>query len=320
MKRFILMTAVLLSVFGLCLGGSPASAQPFPNRPVNVVVPGARMLDTSCRIFTEEWGKNLGTQCIVLNKPGASLTLGTDFVARGKKDGYTLLYTATAPLLIPKIFKPKTISYNWEKDLDPLGGRALFPFTLVVQETSPWKTFGEFIDQAKKRPGELRIGTPGVETVSNFDLEIIQSQTGAQFTHVPIQDGPAISLLGGHIEGAIIPITEVIAHVEAKKLRILLFSNPMPDFPKVPTLRGRVYKQDILLTWFVFYAPSGIPEEARKVLVPTLKKTVETPEVKSRIEKLSFICEYINPVDMKKEILDEYQTISAIADRLGLRK
>jgi tripartite-type tricarboxylate transporter receptor subunit TctC len=320
MKRFVLVISLFLFVFGLSLGTSTVSAQRYPNRPITFVVPGGLMLDTSCRVFSEEISRILKIQCPVVAKPGGSLTIGTDYVVRSKKDGYTILYTATAPLIVPKILRPKSISYDWEKDLEPLGGRALFPFTVVVREDSPWKTFGEFIDYAKKHPGEIRVGTPGIETISNFDLEIIKSQTGTEFTHVPIESGPAIALLGGHIEAAIIPITETVSYIQAGKLRLLLVSNKLPDFPNAPTMKELGHKQDILLTWFGLYGPSGIPEEARKVLVPAVEKAVKTPEVKARIEKLHFLCDYISPADMKKQIMEEYQTVSAVAAKLGLSK
>ena len=214
MKRFVLLVGLFLIGYGWIVGAPALEAQPYPNHPIQLVIPGAAglMQDIPGRLLSEEVGKLIKQQIVVVNKPGASMTLGTDAVAKSKKDGYTLLFTATAPLVYPRVFDPKSVPYDADKELVPLGGRALISFVVAVQEGSAWKTFAELIDYAKKNPEKLRVGTPGVETTANFDLQIIQSLTGARFIHIPITKGPAVSLLGGHIEVVVLPITEVIAY------------------------------------------------------------------------------------------------------------
>ena len=322
MRRFASAFVCLMSAHGLIIGAPTVFAQPYPNHVVQLVIPGAAglMQDIPGRIISEEVGKLIKEQIVVVNKPGASMTLGTDAVVKSKKDGYTLLFTATAPLVYPRIFNPQSLPYDPDKDLEPLGGRALISFTVTVQESSPWKTFGELIDYAKKNPGKLRVGTPGIETASNFDLQIIQSLTDTQFTHVPIVKGPAVSLLGGHIEVVVLPITEVVSYAQAGKMRILLTSNKMPDFPGVPTLKELGYKQDLIPTWFGFYGPSGLPEEVKKVLVPAVEKAITNPELKTRLEKMNFSVDYKAPAEMKKLVAEEYDTVSTIAKKIGLGK
>jgi tripartite-type tricarboxylate transporter receptor subunit TctC len=278
------------------------------------------MQDIPGRLLSEEVGKLIKQQIVVVNKPGASMTLGTDVVAKSKKDGYTLLFTATAPLVYPRVFDPQSVPYDPDKELEPLGGRALISFTVTVQENSPWKTFGELIDYAKKNPEKLRVGTPGVETAANFDLQIVQSLTNTQFIHIPITKGPAVSLLGGHIEVVVLPITEVISYAEAKKLRILLVSNKMPEIPDVPTPRELGYKQDLLPTWFGFYGPSGLPEEVKRVLVPAIEQVIKNPEMKAKLERMHFVVDYKSPAEMRKLATEEYETVSTMAKKLGLGK
>jgi tripartite-type tricarboxylate transporter receptor subunit TctC len=299
-----------------------AQAQPYPNRTVQLVIPGAAglMQDIPGRILSEEVGKILNVQFVVANKPGASMTLGTDFVAKSRKDGYTLLFTATAPLIYPRVFDPRSLPYNPETDLEALGGRALVPFTVAVQEESPWKTFADLVDYAKKNPEKLRVGTPGVETAANFDLQIIQSLTGTQFTHVPIAKGPAVSLLGGHIEVVVLPITEVISYAQAGKLRVLMVSNKIPVLPSVPTPKELGYTQDLLPTWFGFYGPSGLPEEVKKALIPAIEKAIKNPELKARLEKMHFSVDYQAPAEMARLIAEEYGTVNGIAKKIGLGK
>ncbi len=322
MKRFVLGFSLFMIVFGWSVAISPVQAQPYPNRPIQLIIPGPAglMQDIPGRLLSEEVGKLIKQQIVVLNKPGASMTLGTDAAAKSKKDGYTLLFTATAPLVYPRVFDPKSVPYDPDKELEPLGGRALISFTVTVQESSPWKTFSELIDYAKKNPEKLRVGTPGIETAANFDLQIIQTLTDTRFTHIPITKGPAVSLLGGHIEVVVLPITEVISYAEAKKLRILLVSNKMPEIPDVPTPKELGYKQDLLPTWFGFYGPSGMPEEVKKILVPAIEQVIKNPEMKAKLEKLHFVVDYKSPAEMKKLVSEEYETVSGMAKKLGLGK
>ena len=323
MKRFVLSVTLLLFAYGLSAGVPTVPAQPYPNHTIQLIIPGAAglMQDIPGRVLSEEVGKLIKEQIVVVNKPGASMTLGTDAVAKSKKDGYTLLFTATAPLVYPRIFNPQSLPYDPDKDLEPLGGRALISFTVTVQNSAPWKTFAELIDYARKNPEKLRVGTPGIETASNFDLQIIQSLTGTQFIHIPITKGPAVSLLGGHIEVVVLPITEVMSYAEAGKLRILLVSNKMPELlPNVPTPRELGYKQDLLPTWFGFYGPSGLPEEVKTVLVPAIEKAIMNRELKAKLEKMNFSVDYKPPTEMRRLITEEYDTVSAIAKKLGLGK
>jgi tripartite-type tricarboxylate transporter receptor subunit TctC len=320
MKRFFLV--VFISVVSLTLGSFSVRAQPFPSHPIQLLTPGTPglMQDVTCRLFGEEIGKALNTQMVVMNKPGASMTLATDAVARAKKDGYTILYASATPFVYAHVTNPKVVPYDPLKDLEPLGGEAVFPFTVTVQQDAPWKTFAELIDHAKKNPGKLRVATPGPGSTDNFNVQVVQALTGAQFTHVPMASGPAIALLGGHVELTFSPISEASQYVKAGKLRLLLLSNKMPQFPGVPTIREFGYKQDLIRGWFAFFAPAGIPDEARKVLVPAVEKAFKNPEVKAKVEKLEYLVDYKSPEQFKKELAEEYEIANGIATKLGLKK
>jgi len=98
----------------------------------------------------------------VTNKPGASDTMGTDALAKSKKDGYTLGYTSSAAMVYSRVTNPETVPYDPVKDFDPLALHTFFPLSVAVQANSPWKTFKELVDYAKKNPGKLRVSTAGV--------------------------------------------------------------------------------------------------------------------------------------------------------------
>ncbi len=324
MKPSTFVFAVFLFMCITGIGATHALAQPYPNRPIQLVVPlppGAQG-DVSARILADELAKILGTQIIVVNKPGAALTLGTDAVVRSKKDGYTLVYTSSGALVYARVINPETVPYNPSKDLEPLGVHLFYPLTVTVQETSPWKTLPELVDDAKKHPGKLRVSTTGVGSTDHFNVGIIQSVTGAQFTHVPFKGGESVvaALLGGHVEVTFDTLSKVLPHVEAGKLRILVISKKRAEFPNIPTLTELGYKQGMISAWFGFYAPAGIPEEVKKTLVSAVEKAINHPELKAKTEKLGFIVDYKSPAESRKLAEDDYERALAIAEKLGLRK
>ena len=321
MKRlfFVLISFVIIYGFGVA---AVIQAQPFPNRSIQLINTGTpgQMLDIPSRIFADELAKVIGTQITVTAKPGASMTLGTDAVVRSKKDGYTFLYTSATALVYAPITTPKIVPYDGFKDLEVLGGRVLLPFTVTVQEGSPWKTFAELIDDAKKNPGKIRFGAVGVGATESFNLQIIESLTGAKFTLVPLSVHPAVSLLGGHIEVIGSPLSEVHTYASSGKFRILLLAVKNPKFPTVPTMSELGYRQDMIVGWHAFFAPAGIPEEANKVLTSGIKKVWENPEVRTKIENLALGYEYRSPAEFRKLWEEEYQIAKEIAAKLGLGK
>jgi len=323
MKRSRLAFILLLTVCGLSLEATHALAQPFPSRPIQLIIPlppGAQG-DISARILTDEMARILGTQIIVVNKPGAALTLGTDAVVRSKKDGYTFVYTSSGALVYARVINPETVPYDPGKDLEPLGVHLFYPLTVTVQESSPWKTLPELVDYAKKNPGKLRVSTTGVGSTDHFNVGIIQSVTGAQFTHVPFKGGESVvtALLGGHVEVTFDTLSKVLPHVEAGKLRVLVISKKRAEFPSIPTLTELGYKQEMISAWFGFYAPAGIPEGVKNTLVSAIEKAINNSELKAKTEKLGFIVDYKSPAESKKLAAEDYERALLIAEKLGLR-
>ena len=323
-KHSTAMSVLLLVIFGLNFGIPDVEAQPYPNRPVQIIDsfdPGTTG-DITGRHLAEELSKTLGTQVIILNKPGASMNIGADAVAKSKKDGYTIGYTAGSAMLYSKASNPEAVPYDPFKDLEPLGVHVFFSNVLAVQEGSPWRTFAEFIDYAKKNPGRIRIGTIGMGSTPHFCLELMETLTGAQFTHIPLKGGQLVvtNILGGHLEAIITAPSQILSHIQAGKVRALLISKKTPQFPNIPTMVDLGYKQDLLSAWFALYAPAGITEEAKKVLIPAIEKAVKAPEMKPKMEKLGFVVEYKSPAEHLKLMKEEYETACAIAVRIGLRK
>jgi tripartite-type tricarboxylate transporter receptor subunit TctC len=324
MKYFFFAIGLIWMIFSLSLGAATLQAQPYPNRPVQLVVPNdpGSAGDAAARTVSNEIGKYLKTPFIVVNKPGGSSTLGTDFVVKSKKDGYTLLYANTSAVVYARVTNPEIVPYDSVKDLEPLGMHCVLPLTVTVQESSPWKTFNELIDFAKKNPGVVRFGIHGQGTIDHFNLELIKSLTGAQFNVIPFK-GTAVTttaLLGGHIDATVIVNSLVTPHVQTGKLRMLVITNKMRDYPNVPLITELGYNQNLLSAWFAWFAPAGIPEEAKKALLPAIEKTTKDPEMEQKIGKLGLITDYKSPEELKKIMARDYETAHAIGVKLGMAK
>jgi tripartite-type tricarboxylate transporter receptor subunit TctC len=324
MKRLILIVSILFLICIFTLTTTTIQAQPYPNRTIQLVIPATpgAAIDTTGRLVADELGKILGTQMITVNKPGASMTLGTDMVVRSKKDGYTLLYANTTAIIYSRVASPEIVPYDPVKDLEPLGMHLWIPSVVAVREDSPWKTFSEFITYAKQNPQKIRISTHSEASIDRFNVEICQSLTGAQFSYIPFKGAPEAmtALLGGHVEATANALSLALPHFSAGKMRILLTSRKYPEFPNIPTLTELGYKQELNAGWFALYAPAGVPEEVKKVLIPAFQRTVRNPEMKSKIGKMGFIVDYKSPAELNKIMIEDYETSVAIAIKIGLRK
>jgi len=322
MKNFAL--GVILSAALIVPIQFHVQAQTYPSRPIQLIIPNVpgSIMDINSRMLAEELGRILGTQIIPINKPGAGTLVGTEAVAKAKKDGYTLGYLSGGALVYSRILNPETVHFDVDKELDPLGLHIIIPMALAVRSDSPWKTFSELVDYAKKNPEKLRVDTMGIGTASHFNLEIIQSLTGAQFTHVPFKGGESVitALLGGHVEMTFDAMNKMAPHVESGKLRVLLLTNKMTEFPNIPTMTELGYKKDLIPSWFAMYAPGGLPDDVTRALVPAVEKAIKNSELKAKTEKMYFVVDYRSPAQLKKMVTGEYEQALVIANSIGLSK
>ncbi|HUJ90074.1 MAG TPA: tripartite tricarboxylate transporter substrate binding protein [Syntrophorhabdales bacterium] len=323
MKPTQLCLLAMLCALGLAmLAPSVSCAAGYPDRNIQLIIPnvaGAKM-DITARLLATELEKILGAKIIPNNKPGAGGVLGTDAALRSKKDGYTLLYGTVSAMVYAPVSNPEVVHYDPIKDAEPLGMHYFFPQTITVRADAPWKNFKEFVDYAKKNPGKIRVSTMGLGSQPHFVLEMLQSIAGIQLTHVPFEGGESVitAVLGGHVEATCDTLAKVKGQVEGGKMRMLLITNKMPGYSDVPTITELGYKQGLPGGWFAMYAPAGIPEDVKKVLVPAVEKAVKA--TKSKIDALGNLCEYRPPADVRKITEEEYKRALEIAKKMGLHK
>jgi len=320
MKRtylFLLGWGVIVS---LTFMAPSLQAQTYPSQPIQLVIPmtPGDMTDLTGRALSTELSKNLKTPVVVVNKPGGGATIGADFVARGKKDGYTILY-ANSNIYYAHAMNPDTVACNPLQDLDVLCLATSLPIVVMGQAESPWKTMKELVDYAKQNPGKVRVSTTGVGGVGHFNLEVIRAETGTDMTMVPYKGAsPAMTaLLGGHVEAGILSTGLVVSHIQAGKLRALLISQKLPEFPNVPTLKDLGYKRDIVSVRNAFYAPVGLPDSVKKILLPALEKTIQSTETVHTIRQLGAFVDYVPAMEFKKMMTEEYGMVKQLLKTSG---
>jgi tripartite-type tricarboxylate transporter receptor subunit TctC len=302
------------SVFCFCFALWPQSllAQPYPKQPIQMIVtlaPGDT-LDLAGRAIAAEMAKILKTPVIVVNKPGGSATIGADLVVRAKKDGYTFLFAING-IYYSHAVNPESVPYNPLTDLDPLCSAVSVAMVVPVLADSPWKSFQDLMSYMKENPGKIRGGTIGVTSGGFLNFELIRMETGNAVNIIPFKGGtPAVSaLLGGHVETGQIAFGLIAPHVYSGKVRLLLTSQQVPEFPNVPTLKQLGYKQDMMSIRFAFYLPVGVPESVKKILVPAIEAAAKAPEVADAIQKMGAIVDYVPSAPYRKLMIEEYMMV-----------
>lgn len=309
MKRVILLFTGFIAVAVLSFLAQPLQAQDYPNQPIQLVVPMAPgdTVDLAGRAIAAEMAKILKTPVVVLNKPGGGSTIGADFVAKGKKDGYTLLF-ANSNIYFAHAMNPKDVPYDPLKDLETLCLAVSTPLTITVRDDAPWKTFQELVDYMKKNPGKIRGSSSGVGSVGHFNFELVASETGAPINMIPYKGAsPAMTaLLGGHVEISTLSFSLIYPQLQAGKLRALLISQKVKEYPNIPTMKELGYKHDIFPVRFAFYGPAGLPDHVKKVLAEPIQKSIKAPEVVSAMQQLGAIEDYKPGEEFRKLLAEEH--------------
>lgn len=259
------------------------AADVYPSRPVKVIVhtlPGAAS-DIHTRIMADALGKQLGQAFVVENRAGAGGTIGAEAVTKGPADGYTLLGGASSVIVMLPAVSKRKLPYDPDVDLIPIGRIAKFPFVLVVNANSPYKSLADVVAAAKEKPGTLSYGSAGGGTNPHMLGEMLSQLGKVNLVHVPYK-GPAAAqtdLLGGQIDMQFDTLSAVKAQIQAGKLRALVVTGKkrLPAIANVPTAEEAGYGQLYLEGWSGLYAPKGTPPAVVDKLRAAFAVVVKTP-------------------------------------------
>ena len=280
----------VLAALALGLAASLACAQAWPTKPISLVVPfpPGGSSDVLARALGDKLGQSLGQPVIVESRPGAGATLGADYVAKAKPDGYTLLMGAVHHTIATSVYKK--LPYDFEKSFAPVTTIAMVPNVLVVNAKSPATDVKGLVALAKASPGKLSYGSNGNGTVQHLIGTQFASLAGVELLHVPYKGSAPLTtdLLGGQVDMSFDTLTPVVQHIKGGKLRALAVttakrSSTLPDVPTLAESGLQGFDQG---TWFGILAPAATPKEIVERLNTELVKIIQSPEFGKRMAEI----------------------------------
>ena len=289
--KTIARTLTATVAFAFAVDTHAQDAASYPMKPVRIVYPFAAGGggDLVSRTLAAELGRDLKESFIVDNRTGGNGNIGTDIVARATADGYTLLITTNATIVInPQIFT-KVITYDPVKDFSPISLVASQPFVLVVHPAVPVKTVPELIALAKAKPGTLNFGSSGSGGGAHLAGEMLKTFANIEITHIPYKgSNPAlVALTGGQIQFMFVAALAAMPLVEQGRLRAIAVSTAkrspaLPNLPAVAEYPGlETFQSDL---WYGLLAPAKTSPAIIDKLYTATKAVLARPEVKNRIE------------------------------------
>lgn len=314
-----------LAIAGLALTVSVAYAQvAYPSRPITLVVafPPGGGVDNVARRIGELLGKSLKQTVIIENKPGAGGNLAGGIVSNARPDGYTLLYTAYAGLIIAKALGTP-LKFDPMTDLTPVVFAASSSVALVVRPDLPVKNYQEFIAYAKKNPGKLNFGSNGVGSSYHLALEKIKAEENVDIVHVPFQGGmpSQLAVMGGQIDAIFASITQANPSIKSGKLKaIALASSPRsPLLPDVPTIAESGLPKYNQASNTGIFVPAGTPQAIIDRINQEVGKAMTDPGLKEALaaEAVSFPGKN-SPAEFGKLLTEEFTDLAALIKQRNL--
>ena len=279
-------SAVAAAVLALCLS-TAAMAQPYPNRPVRIIVPFAPGggTDVTTRIVSTRLQEALRTPVVADYKPGAGTMIGTEFTARAPADGYTIMITSASHALNPALHGK--VNYHPVNDFAAISMAISFPFVLAVTNSLPITNVTGLIAAAKAQPGKLAFASSGVGSTTHLAGEVFKSLTGVDMVHVAYKGGgPALTdVMAGQVPLTFATALETLPQVRAGKLRGLAVSSARRSAaaPELPTIAEAGVPGYDVTGWYVFLAPAATPRPIVERLNLEITRILQTPAVREQM-------------------------------------
>jgi tripartite-type tricarboxylate transporter receptor subunit TctC len=306
---------MLLSIVLLTAAASSVSAQDYPARPVELVVPfpagGGTEIVT--RHVADGLAKRLGQPFVVLNRPGANTNLGTLAVVRAKPDGYTLLITSFGLAANPSLYRK--LGFNPQTDLEPITLIANSPTVLTVPPSLPVSSLAELIAYLRARPGALNYASYGVGSSPHLAAELFQTMTGTKLVHVPYGGGgpAAVGIMTNQAQALFSSVVTVLGMVQGGTLKAIAIASERrsPLLPDVPTFveQGLDYRMG---TWYGMLAPARTPAPIIDTLHHATVSVLADQSVRARIAEQGAEAVANTPAEFRAFIKDETERLGRV--------
>jgi tripartite-type tricarboxylate transporter receptor subunit TctC len=314
--------AALGAAAALTLAPAAARAQErFPSRPISVIVPfpAGGATDVQMRALAEAAARRLGQPVVIENRPGAGSTLGAAAVARARPDGYLVAQMTLPALRLPLM---QRMAYDPRKDFTPIIHLTGYLFGIFVRAESPYQTWQDLVADARRRPGEVRIGNTGANGTPHLTVVDLAERERIEVVHVPFR-GEADAMpqvLGGHIE-ATAAGSGAGPLVDEGKLRMLnVWSRERsPRFPQVPTLIELGYRDMVVTSPYGLVGPARMDPAVTRRLHDAFKEALHDPQHLAVLRRLDQPLEYLDSADYARFMQETIDMEERRVERLGLR-
>ena len=313
----------MLVLFAVSLTGNVVHAQPYPSKPLRIIVPftPSGSVDVAARALAPPLSRALGQNVIVDNRPGGSTVIGTEYVARAPADGYTLLIAGFT--FISNAALRTKLSFDAMRDFVGVARIGTDPYIITVHPSLPVKTAKELIALARARPGQLSYASNGAGGAQHVTGEMLRQMAGIDIFHVPYQGGgPAVlAVMGGHVSILISTIATVTPYLGSGKLRaIAVTSQARSDQVKdVPTLDESGLAGFELTSKLGMFVRSGTPKDVINRLGAEVVRALQIPEVKESLFRQGISTTPLGPAEYDAMIRAEIPKIQMIVKRAGIK-
>ena len=302
---------------------SPAARaqQGFPTRLIRVVhgYDAGSNPDVIARHLAPGLTELLGQQVAIDPKPGAAERIAAALVARQPADGHTLYLMTGGQAVVSAT--DTTLQYDLLRDFEFISTVTRFPFVLVVAPDSRFKSFGDYLAEARRQPGKLSYGSSGIGSTLHMAMELMRSRTSVELLHVPYKGNPAQpigDLTTGRLDLHVITFTGAQPLLKAGKLRALAVTSKerSPFFPDIPSIAETVPDFDVA-SWLGYTAPAGVPAAIIERLAGAIRTVVGQPAVRSRLEELGNEVYPCTPAEFRARVTSDLAKWKPLAHVLG---
>ena len=303
---------------------APAGAQPFPTRPIVLVVPYAAggNVDISARALQAGLGDSLGVPVVVENRPGAAGALAGQYVARAAPDGHTLFVGSNGPIMLGPMTMPSP-PYQWQQAFAPVSTLALATNTLVVRPSLPARSMAELVEYSRNNPGKLTVAVDSIASINHFMAELLKLKSGMTWTEVHYRgNAPAvIDLIAGNVDAGFFQLVDTAPHLKSGTLRALaiLGAARAPSLPDVPTIGEAGYPDVQGVTFNGVFAPKATPQPVVDKLSAEIRAALAKPEVVDRLGALGSTARGSTPEEFAKFLEQETDKWTDVMRRANIK-